>query len=143
MSTELRTCSKDVKIRPLTRYLHSPPPIASSSNGSFRRSDYTGQGFTSYYDADAPTQGPLADASMIGAPRITPRLLKQHLDEFVIGQDRAKKMLSVAVYNHYLRIEELKRREEEEQELLAQQSRREYVRHPVEGKAQSILPNEA
>lgn len=34
----------------------------------------------------------------------TPREIKQHLDEYVIGQDRAKIALSVAVYNHYKRI---------------------------------------
>ncbi len=33
----------------------------------------------------------------------TPHELKAHLDEYVIGQDRAKKILSVAVYNHYRR----------------------------------------
>ncbi|NUN10541.1 MAG: ATP-dependent Clp protease ATP-binding subunit ClpX [Ignavibacteriaceae bacterium] len=35
---------------------------------------------------------------------ITPHSIKKTLDEFVIGQDRAKKILSVAVYNHYKRI---------------------------------------
>ena len=30
--------------------------------------------------------------------------IKAHLDEYVIGQDRAKKILSVAVYSHYKRI---------------------------------------
>ena len=34
----------------------------------------------------------------------TPSTLKKTLDEYVIGQDRAKKVLSVAVYNHYKRI---------------------------------------
>jgi ATP-dependent Clp protease ATP-binding subunit ClpX len=34
----------------------------------------------------------------------TPALIKKTLDEYVIGQDRAKKVLSVAVYNHYKRI---------------------------------------
>ena len=34
----------------------------------------------------------------------TPAELKKILDEYVIGQDRAKKVLSVAVYNHYKRI---------------------------------------
>ena len=35
---------------------------------------------------------------------IKPADIKKHLDEFVIGQDDAKKILSVAVYNHYKRI---------------------------------------
>jgi len=35
----------------------------------------------------------------------TPREIHQILDEYVIGQSDAKKVLSVAVYNHYKRIE--------------------------------------
>ncbi|MEA2017314.1 MAG: ATP-dependent Clp protease ATP-binding subunit ClpX [Campylobacterota bacterium] len=35
---------------------------------------------------------------------LTPKELKDILDEYVIGQDKAKKVLSVAVYNHYKRI---------------------------------------
>ena len=31
--------------------------------------------------------------------------IKKHLDEYVVGQDRAKKILAVAVHNHYKRIE--------------------------------------
>jgi ATP-dependent Clp protease ATP-binding subunit ClpX len=34
----------------------------------------------------------------------TPREIKKYLDQFIIGQDDAKKALSVAVYNHYKRI---------------------------------------
>src|SRR5512146_1587060 len=34
-----------------------------------------------------------------------PQEIKEVLDEYVIGQDRAKKILAVAVYNHYKRIE--------------------------------------
>jgi ATP-dependent Clp protease ATP-binding subunit ClpX len=33
-----------------------------------------------------------------------PRKIYEHLDEYVIGQEQAKKVLSVAVYNHYKRI---------------------------------------
>jgi len=38
------------------------------------------------------------------APLPSPRKIKDALDEYVISQDRAKKVLSVAVYNHYKRI---------------------------------------
>ncbi len=34
----------------------------------------------------------------------TPREIKEYLDEYVIGQENAKKTISVAVYNHYKRI---------------------------------------
>ncbi|EFO81388.1 Sigma 54 interacting domain protein [Oscillochloris trichoides DG-6] len=41
----------------------------------------------------------------IGPARLpTPRKLREKLDQYVIGQDRAKIVLSVAVYNHYKRI---------------------------------------
>ncbi len=36
---------------------------------------------------------------------LTPKELNQKLDEYIIGQIKAKKILSVAVYNHYKRIE--------------------------------------
>lgn len=35
----------------------------------------------------------------------TPKEIKAHLDEYVIGQDEAKKSLAVAVYNHYKRLQ--------------------------------------
>ncbi len=35
----------------------------------------------------------------------TPKELKHTLDDYIIGQTQAKKILSVAVYNHYKRIE--------------------------------------
>ena len=41
-----------------------------------------------------------------------PREIKEHLDEYVIGQNNAKKLLSVAVYNHYKRINSKKHRVE-------------------------------
>ncbi len=37
---------------------------------------------------------------------IRPKDIKTHLDEYVIGQDAAKKFLSVAVYNHYKRLQQ-------------------------------------
>jgi ATP-dependent Clp protease ATP-binding subunit ClpX len=100
------------------------------SSSQFHRSDFVNQPFTGTYEPGLPTTGPLGGASSYGTPRLTPKMLKQHLDQFVVGQERAKKVLSVAVFNHYQRMQELQRREEEEEELLAQRERRE--RHPVE-----------
>ncbi|MCC6933618.1 MAG: ATP-dependent Clp protease ATP-binding subunit ClpX [Deltaproteobacteria bacterium] len=36
---------------------------------------------------------------------LTPQEIKDHLDQYIIGQEHAKKILSVAVHNHYKRIE--------------------------------------
>ena len=43
-----------------------------------------------------------------------PAEMKRRLDEYVIGQDRAKKALSVAVYNHYKRISRKQKRDDVE-----------------------------
>ena len=49
-----------------------------------------------------------------------PSEIKKFLDQYVIGQDRTKKKLAVAVYNHYKRVEiqkQSKNRQEQETEL--------------------------
>ena len=52
-----------------------------------------------YYDNDNDTY------TLAGLEKIpSPKEIKEILDQYVIGQDEAKKTLSVAVYNHYKRI---------------------------------------
>ncbi|KAL3461127.1 P-loop containing nucleoside triphosphate hydrolase protein [Aspergillus heterothallicus] len=117
-------------------YAHRPFTSASISFpacSQFDRSDFTNQPFSGIYEPGLPTAGPLGSTPAFGAPKITPKTLKQYLDQFVVGQDRAKKILSVAVYNHYQRVQELQRRQEEADELLAKRARRDLVdHHPVE-----------
>lgn len=43
-------------------------------------------------------------ADMAGSANLDPQTLKQYLDQYVIGQESAKIMLSVAIVNHYKRI---------------------------------------
>ena len=50
--------------------------------------------------ADQNEKGP----DFSGINLLKPKEIKEFLDEYVIGQDEAKKVLSVAVYNHYKRI---------------------------------------
>ena len=48
----------------------------------------------------------LAEASTLGLTELTkPQEIFEFLDQYVIGQDRAKKSLAVAVYNHYKRVQ--------------------------------------
>uniref|UniRef100_UPI0028EA47E7 ClpX C4-type zinc finger protein n=1 Tax=Alloprevotella tannerae TaxID=76122 RepID=UPI0028EA47E7 len=35
-----------------------------------------------------------------------PKEIKKYLDEYIIGQDEAKRFLSVSVYNHYKRLQQ-------------------------------------
>ncbi|MBN1282481.1 MAG: ATP-dependent Clp protease ATP-binding subunit ClpX [Proteobacteria bacterium] len=51
----------------------------------------------------------------IGVPR--PAEIKSALDDYVIGQEHAKKVLSVAVHNHYKRIESRVRKQSDEVEI--------------------------
>jgi ATP-dependent protease Clp, ATPase subunit len=131
-----------VRCRLPQSYSWSTRQLSSSSTtfptlSQFNRSEFTSQPFTGSYETGLPTPGPLGSTPAFGAPRITPKVLKQYLDQYVVGQDRAKKVLSVAVYNHYQRVQELVRREEEAAEALAKRQRREALEiHPLDG----ILP---
>ena len=48
---------------------------------------------------------------------LKPKDIKLHLDQYVIGQDNAKKILSVAVYNHYKRLVQTAPHDQEEIEI--------------------------
>ena len=48
-----------------------------------------------------------ATASHTSLKVLTPKEIKRHIDSYVVGQERAKKTISVAVYNHYKRIRAL------------------------------------
>lgn len=45
-----------------------------------------------------------SDSTGLNFKMLKPSEIKAHLDSYIIGQDEAKKVLSVAVYNHYKRI---------------------------------------
>ncbi len=53
--------------------------------------------------SDETPAAPRDSAGLI-SKGVNPKWLYQKLDEYVVGQERAKKVLSVAVYNHYKRI---------------------------------------
>ena len=59
-------------------------------------------------ESQAPDEQEAADALPV------PAEIKNTLDDYVIGQERAKKILSVAVYNHYKRLQSSKNQSEVE-----------------------------
>ena len=57
----------------------------------------------------------MQEKSSTGGDKLpTPKEINEILNEYVIGQDRAKKVLSVAVYNHYKRLEASHKKDEVE-----------------------------
>lgn len=67
-------------------------------------------------DVDAaPDQAPDEQPAYRSLPK--PKEIYDYLSEYVIGQERAKRALSVAVYNHYKRIDALDRKDDDDVEL--------------------------
>jgi ATP-dependent Clp protease ATP-binding subunit ClpX len=66
-------------------------------------------------DEPAVGEGAKPIAAKAGLP--TPAEIKALLDQYVIGQESAKRILSVAVYNHYKRLEHLGERRKDDVEL--------------------------
>lgn len=55
-----------------------------------------------------------------------PRELKRYLDRYVVGQYKAKKIMSVAVYNHYIRVNDMIQRQEKKIEQFTQSDMEDY-----------------
>ena len=55
-------------------------------------------------EEDEETEVPEEYAEEQGINLLKPKEIKEFLDQYVIGQEEAKKVLSVAVYNHYKRV---------------------------------------
>lgn len=95
-----------------------------------------GSGFQGMYDPDEPGKGPLFSKKSLGKPDFYPRDLKRDVDQYVIGQERAKKILSAAFFNHHLtrRLREYyddeARVENEKRERRARHSARSSRRQP-------------
>jgi len=78
----------------------------------------------------------------IGVPQFYPRDLKKRVDEYVVGQDRAKKTISSVIFNHYQNLRRRRYQEEQdhkrEERLMRQaiardRNAREQNPHPLEG----------
>ncbi|KAI0802320.1 P-loop containing nucleoside triphosphate hydrolase protein [Xylaria sp. FL0064] len=98
-------------------------------------------GFTSSYDPEEGGRGPMFSKTSIGVPQFYPRDLKKRVDEYVVGQDRAKKTISSVIFNHYQNLRRRQYQEEQErkrdeklmrQAVARDRNAREREPHPVE-----------
>mmetsp|Transcript_4765 Transcript_4765/g.14358 ORF Transcript_4765/g.14358 Transcript_4765/m.14358 type:complete len:532 (+) Transcript_4765:355-1950(+) len=84
---------------------------SNGSNGSNGPSGPSGRG-ASQNKASTATTTPAAGKEQASADPVRraisslpqPKFIRAGLDDYIVGQDRAKKVLSVAVYNHYKRV---------------------------------------
>ncbi|KAI1109224.1 P-loop containing nucleoside triphosphate hydrolase protein [Nemania sp. NC0429] len=100
-------------------------------------------GFTTSYDpSDDGGRGPMFSKTSLGVPQFYPRDLKKRVDEYVVGQDRAKKTISSVVFNHYQNLRRRQYQEEQERKREEKLMRQAIARdrnlherdpHPVEG----------
>lgn len=89
------------QIRALSTFTRNPPGGSGSSLGGFLSSSSPSRSNNS-----GPTSPPTEHTTWSSIIRSIPRPSAIHagLDQYVVGQEKAKKMLSVAVYNHYKRV---------------------------------------
>ncbi|KAI0181787.1 P-loop containing nucleoside triphosphate hydrolase protein [Hypoxylon sp. FL1284] len=114
---------------------------SSISLTATRRTQDFNSGFTSSYDPNEEGRGPMFSKNTFGVPQFYPRDLKKRVDEYVVGQDRAKKTISSVIFNHYQNVrrrqyqEEQERKREERlmrQAIARDRNARERESHPVE-----------
>ncbi|TNH33990.1 ATP-dependent Clp protease ATP-binding subunit ClpX [Campylobacter helveticus] len=80
--------------------------ILANENGDACICEYCVEGAYSiiYGEENSLKKAQNTEKSDLNFQNITPKSLKAYLDRYVIGQDRAKKIFSVGVYNHYKRL---------------------------------------
>jgi ATP-dependent Clp protease ATP-binding subunit ClpX len=63
-----------------------------------------------------------------GVPRFYPRDLKRRVDEYVVGQGRAKKTICSVIFNHYQALRRRRAQDEQDQVLRDKVGRQRYAR---------------
>lgn len=100
--------------------------VLLSANG---RSGEFNSGFSSSYD---PTEdngrGPMFNKAKFGVPQFYPRDLKKRVDDYVIGQDRAKKTICATIFNHYQRLRRKHHQEDSDRVLREKLQRQRFAR---------------
>ena len=66
------------------------------------------------FDDEQSAQTEYSEEDNFGINLLKPIQIKEHLDEYVVGQDEAKKVLAVSVYNHYKRVAALQQKKDVE-----------------------------
>lgn len=90
--------------------------------------DFT-SGFTRSYDPTVEAgRGPMFRKVIFGVPQFYPRDLKRRVDDYVVGQDRAKKTICSAIFNHYQNLRRRRQHEQEDKERHEKLMRQRFAR---------------
>ncbi|TQN72138.1 ATP-dependent clpX-like chaperone [Colletotrichum shisoi] len=101
--------------------------VSSFARTPPRQTQDFNSGFTSTYDpASDAGRGPMFNKNSFGVPQFYPRDLKKRVDDYVVGQDRAKKTICSTIFNHY---QGLRRRRQQDQEEKVQREKAERQRY--------------
>ncbi|CAK7264948.1 ATP-binding protein [Sporothrix epigloea] len=94
-----------------------------------RRSQEFNSGFSSSYDPTEDSgRGPMFNKAKFGVPQFYPRDLKKRVDNYVIGQDRAKKIICATIFNHYQRLRRKHHQEDSDRLLREKLQRQRFTR---------------
>lgn len=106
------------------RCLSTCKPFAAS-----RRTTDFNSGFTGTYDPTVDSgRGPMFNKNNFGVPQFYPRDLKKRVDDYVVGQERAKKTICSTIFNHYQNIRRRHQHEQEDREIEEKITRQRYAR---------------
>ena len=141
------TCAATLRIARLRHPAYSTSSVLLSTP---RRSNSFNSGYTSTYDPSQDLgRGPIFNKPTFGVPQFYPRDLKRRVDDYVVGQDRAKKTICSVIFNHYQGLRRRQHHELQDQRLREKLQRQKYAQdqedferagyntsartHPVEG----------
>lgn len=116
-SPSVLTCPK---LRPFT---------ASAAIQIIQRPPTLDSGFSSSYDPSELDRGrgPMFTRPTFGVPQFYPRDLKARVDEYVVGQERAKKTICSAIFNHYQALRRRKHDQDIERRAIERLDRRKFA----------------
>jgi ATP-dependent Clp protease ATP-binding subunit ClpX len=102
-------------------------------------------GFTGTYDPSIDSgRGPMFNKAKFGVPQFYPRDLKKQVDDYVVGQERAKKTICSTIFNHYQNLRRRHQIEHDDRNFRDKVMRQRFARereihqrrreaHPIEG----------
>ena len=92
------------------------------------RSQCFSSGYSTVYDPSQETgRGPIFSKPSFGVPQFYPRDLKRRVDDYVVGQDRAKKTICSVIFNHYQGLRRRQQHEAQDQRLREKLQRQRYA----------------